>query len=317
MALNFPSSPTNGQTYTDGNNVRWEYDGTKWNVTLSQLQKLFSGAKILLGSNVALTATNTAISFGTESYDTDSYFATSANTKITVNRNGFYRINSLILTDALGSGSSYTVNVVKNGATNLTTTSLGPNQSATYDEIVELVSGDYIEIKASESGAAGSLLDDTMLEVVRLGLTLGTGITQYDAFSGVRATLSAAVNMTSTATGVSWAATTFDGNADITGANYWSSGSATRLTVGTTGYFRIKSFVATGTAGSSNSYTIAIKKNGSTTLATINMSANETLEFDEIYSLSDDDYIELVASNSGSVGTLLSTTYLELVRLGV
>lgn len=29
MAINFPDSPTNGQTYTSGTMV-WTYDGTKW-----------------------------------------------------------------------------------------------------------------------------------------------------------------------------------------------------------------------------------------------------------------------------------------------
>lgn len=317
MALNFPSSPSNGQTYTDSNSVVWQFDGTKWDVITSNTKKLFSGAKQILTTSFSLTSTLTTITYGEQTYDTDSYYNGANASRLTVSRNGFYRINVLILTGSTGSGSSYTINVVKNGSTNLTSSSVGANQSAAYDEIVELLVGDYIEIKASESGSVGTLLAGTMLELTRIGLTIGTGITSFEAFSGARAIVSSAINMTSTPTGVTWTSTTFDSNADVLGSNYWSVSNASRLTVGVNGFFRIKSFVATGTAGSTDSYTVAIKKNAATTLATINMSANETLEFDEIYELADNDYIELIASNSGSVGTLLASTYLEIVRLGV
>jgi len=30
MAMNFPTSPTNGQTYTDGNSAVWTFNGTTW-----------------------------------------------------------------------------------------------------------------------------------------------------------------------------------------------------------------------------------------------------------------------------------------------
>lgn len=317
MALNFPSTPTNGQTYTDDNSVVWSYDGTKWNVVTSNTKKFFSGAKQLRTSSFSLSSTLTAVTYNSQPFDTDDYYDSSNSSRLTVNRNGYYRIHALILTGSNGSGSSYTVNVVKNGSTNLSSDNLGANQGAAYDEIVELQAGDYIELKASESGSVGTLIDGTMLEVARLGLTIGTGITSYEAFSGARATLTSNVSMTSTATAVSWATTAFDSNATVLGGTYWSSGSATRLTAGVTGYFRIKGFIATGTAGSSNSYTVTLKKNGTTNLETINMSANETLELDEIYQLSANDYLELFGSNSGSVGTILSSSYLEIVRLGV
>lgn len=317
MALNFPSSPTNGQLYTDDNSVVWLYDGTKWDVVTSNTKKFFSGAKSALTTTRSLTTTSTALTYDEQTYDTDNYYSGTNPSRLTVDRNGYYRINILILTGVTGSGLSYTVDVVKNGSTTLSSSNIGANQSATYDEIVELAAGDYIEIKASESNAVGTLLDGTMIELTRIGLTIGTGITSFEAFSGARAIVSSAVSMTSSPTGIAWTSTTFDSNADVLGGTYWTVSNASRLTVGVNGFFRIKSFVGTGTAGGTNSYTVAIKKNGSTTLTTINMSASETLEFDEIYELVDNDYIELVASNSGSVGTILNSAYLEIVRLGV
>ncbi len=77
MPLNFPSTPVNGQQYTDNNAVMWEFDGVKWNVITGTANKMFSGCKVTLSSNVALTATSTAVTFDVEQYDTDSYFTPS------------------------------------------------------------------------------------------------------------------------------------------------------------------------------------------------------------------------------------------------
>ena len=53
------------------------------------------------------------------------------------------------------------------------------------------------------------------------------------------------------------------------------------------------------------------------TLTSITMSANDFIELDEIYQFNTDDYIELVISNSDNTGSILATSYLEIVREGV
>jgi hypothetical protein len=84
-----------------------------------------------------------------------------------------------------------------------------------------------------------------------------------------------------------------------------------------TGYFKIKALLHTGTAGTGDSYTVAIKKNGSTDLANTVVSASSLLLINETYQLSANDYIEVVSSESGSVGTITTDSYLEITRLGV
>lgn len=100
MALNFPSSPTTGQTYTDDNYAVWRFDGVKWDVITSTTKKLFSGAHVELGTNFSLTPTPTAISGGVTAivpFDTDNYFRVAYPSRIYVPTNGFYRINLILL----------------------------------------------------------------------------------------------------------------------------------------------------------------------------------------------------------------------------
>lgn len=56
MALNFPASPTNGDTFTDGTTT-WEYDGTAWNVqTVSSASIPNSFAQINVAGQSSITA---------------------------------------------------------------------------------------------------------------------------------------------------------------------------------------------------------------------------------------------------------------------
>lgn len=312
MALNFPSSPSNGQVYIDDNGISWEYDGVKWDVTRGTINRAFSGAKVTLSSNVALTATNTAISFTTEDFDTDSYFTLSSPTKISINKSAFYRINFSVYTGSVG--SSYTILIKKNGSTTLSTAVIATNQFANYDEILEINNGDYIEIYASESSSVGELTTDTKLEITRLGLYIGTNITASESFSGARTIFNSTYSTTSTSTAVSWDDTLFDQNASPIGDTYWNVSAPTKLTVGLTGYYRLKGTIATGGL---DSYTAILKKNGSTTLTSINLIANSLGLIDETYYFAQNDYIELFIQDGSSTGTLTTSSYLEISRVGV
>lgn len=317
MALNFPSSPTNGQTYTDPNSVLWRYDGVKWNVVLSTTNKLFNGVKVKTTSNNTLTTTETALGWDTSEYDVGDYYNPSEPTKVTINDNGYFRISGVAFTGPQGSGSSYTFKLRKNGSTTLATVVVGSNQAVAYDEIVQLYSGDYLEILASESTAAGVLFEGMTMEVTRKGLSLGVGVTAGDAFSGIRTTLSANVSMTSTPTAVSWSTPAFDANGDANGATYWDVGTPSRLTIKTAGYFRLNASLLTTSAGSANSYTFTIKKNNSTNLSTIDLGANDSTVIDETFNFALNDYIELFVDNSGSTGALVSNSFIQIVRIGI
>lgn len=85
-----------------------------------------------------------------------------------------------------------------------------------------------------------------------------------------------------------------------------------------TGYYQIKSFITTGSEGSVNSYTITLRKNNTTNIvSSVLLGPNDNANMDEIFFFNANDYIELFASNSGSVGSILSPVYLELIRVGV
>jgi hypothetical protein len=318
MPLDFPSSPNTNDTYTDDNSAVWQYDGVKWNVITGVTKTAFSGVKAVLDADFTLTATSTAIPFDTEEFDTESYFTLTSDTRFTISRNGFYRINAHITPGTAGSGSSYTIKIKKNGTTDLATVSAAPNQEVIFDETIELAQNDYIEVFADESTASGTIESDTtFFELYRTGLALASEISHWESFSGVRANLDSAVATNTTSTALSWDSVDFNQNADVLGTNYWAAGTPTRITVKVTGYYRTYSFIATNSQGSDSSYTIILKKNGSTNLETATLNASNEAQLDEIYYLTANDYLELFVDNSDNTGQILDTAYLEVVRLGV
>lgn len=318
MALNFPTSPTNGQTYTDSNGIVWEYNSTKtvWNKLRSDAIKNFSGAKIELTSTKSLTTTSTAISFDVAEFDTDPYFETGSPTKLTVIKAGYYRILLQIDTGSGGNGASYSLNLKKNGTTSLTSGTAGPNQSITYDETMLMVAGDYIEIYISESGAVGTILTSSFFQIERVGNSLGTPYPAASAFSGVKVELTSAESLTSTPTAIPWDTTEFNSNADNDGSLYWSVSDATKIKIYTTAYYRVKSMFETGGAGSTNSYKVDCKLDG-TTLVSSSLSSNDTLELDETYRFLSGSYLQIYVDNSGSVGTITTDSYFQLIRMGI
>lgn len=312
MPLQFPSSPTTGATYTDQNSVTWVYDGVKWFVTNGSTKKMFSGVKISLASPFACSNTSTAISFDSEAYDTDSYYNAITPERLEVPANAFYRINATIFTAS--QGTSYVVEVKANNTT-LSSVILNGSQASRYDEIVELNRGDLIRVYVSEATATGSIAADSFIEVSTIGLSIGTGVTPFQAFSGVRVTSSTSIATTTTPTAISWDSSAFNSNADVLGNNYWSSSSnPSRITIKTSAYYRVRSLIK---AGSSGTYTVTIKKNNVTTLASATLNANEVAQTDEVYNFQANDYIQIIANNATSTGSLTTDTYLEVVRIGV
>jgi hypothetical protein len=107
-------------------------------------------------------------------------------------------------------------------------------------------------------------------------------------------------------------------NANAAGSVYWSVSNPTRFTIATTGYYRIKAFFLTGVNGADASYTINVRKNGTTSLDSASLGPSGTAELDETYQFTATDYLEVLVSNSGGVGTIESSdTTFALTRLGV
>lgn len=318
MALNFPSSPTASQTYTDDNGVIWEFDATKWNVVTGTTKKLFSGAKVRLTTTATLNSTPAVLDFDVEDFDTGEYYNFAQAARYTISTTGYYRIAGTFYTGVNGSGESYTFTLKKNGTLTLTSQTSSANQSASYDASILLNAGDYLEIEVSESSSTGTLLSGSYIEIQRLGYSSGSAINQADVFSGVRTLVSSNVTLSSTPTAISWTSTEFNENADAFGNVYWTISQPSRITVKITGYYQIKSFITTSSEGSVNSYTLTLKKNNTTNIvSSVLLGPNDNANIDEIFFFNANDYIELFASNSGSVGSILSPVYVELIRVGV
>ena len=318
--LIFPNSPTHLQTYADPNQAIWQFDsdGPYWNVITTTTRKNFSGVKLENSAPFSLTATTEIVEFDTFPFNIDNYYQGTPG-RITVPTTGFYRVQVSLFSGTEGSGSSYTIEIRKNGIA-IETTSLGPNQNTSFDETLSLNANDYLEIFAKEATGTGTLLANSNFVVYRIGFAPGTGISNHVAFSGARGTLNAVGNTTNTPTAVTWNDTTFNANANVQGDFYWYNTVPTRFGVRANGYYKIRAFVESSSAGSNDSYTIALRKTSAATptdLTSVTMSANDFVELDEIFYLLEDDYIELMISNSDNTGSILSTSYLEIVREGV
>lgn len=316
--LSFPANPTNGQQYTDPNGKVWEFDGTKWNISAASGAKQFFGTKVSLSTEVFLTNALTEIVWDSEEIDTAQFFNLSAPSNITIPRTGYYRIHLAVYTGQEGNGASYTVNLKRN-TTVLVNETMAAFQSGVYDFTLLLEAGDVITLLGSESNDIGRFIEGTYLEVQLVGYTFGGALVPGFEFSGVKAELQSDVSVSSTVNTINWTSgdIVYNLNANAAGNIYWDSGQASRFTISTTGYYRLRSFILTGPDGSDGSYTIEILKNG-TAIETVSLGANESAELDETYYFTTNDYLEVSHSNIENLGTIKAgQTFFELTRLGV
>jgi hypothetical protein len=318
MALNFPANPTNLQQYSDDNGTVWEFLSTKgvWNVLADDRLKEFSGVKLVLGSPDSLIPTSTAISWDSANFDIGGYFNVSFPTRLTIPKIGFYRLNLLISVGALGNGASYTFVVKKNGTINLTTTVAGANQFVSYDEILQLYEGDYIELYGLEAEGVGSINAGSFFEAQNIGDQIGSAQSEATTFSGLKSNLDIAEALTSSFAPVTWDSTVFNTNADINGNVYWSVGDPSKAVIYTTGYYRIKASFEAGSTGTDDSYEVDLRFNNTSSISA-SMSPNGSLDIDDVFNLTSGSYIQFFAAESGGVGELTTDSYFELIRLGV
>lgn len=312
MPLVFPPSPSIGDTYTDDNGVVWQFDGVKWNVVTGTLKKVFNGVRVSFTSTYSLSSTEAAVSWDSEDFDTGQYWSIGTPARLTISQTGYYNINATFFASTAGAG--YSVKVKLNGTTDLINGTLNANQSAGYNQTIQLNAGDYLEVYASEALNVGGFTTDTYVELVQMGLGVGTGVNSMAAFSGVKTYLTSAFSTNNTATGIAWTGTTYDVNANALALTYWSAGLPTRITVKTNGFYQVTSYVKNGSTGSN--YTLTLRKNGVTTIATVtDRNPNDQSLINEVYSLNANDYLEILVS-SATNGTVTTDTYFELIRLG-
>lgn len=317
--LSFPANPSNGQEYTDPNSKVWQFDGVKWDRSVSEAVKQFSGVKAIISSPVSLTATPAPINFSNTSYDVGNFWNVSTPSIITIPRTGYYRINFQVESGVQGSGNSYNTTLYINGV-GFNATDFASNQVVSYDEILLFNAGDTVEIYGSEETAVGAFTTNTYLEIALLGYTFGSSIVPGFEFSGIKVDLASSIATTSTPSAISWTANDiqYNTNANAAGAVYWSVSNPTRFTIATTGYYRIQSNIVTGVQGSSDSYNINLRKNGITTVESASIGPLDILQLDETYYFTSTEYLELVISNTGNIGEITAPeTSLSITRIGV
>lgn len=312
MALIFPPSPSVGTTYTDDNSCVWQFDGVKWNIVTGTTKRMFNGVILGLSMNYSLTNVFTPVSWDVESIDTDSYFSPLQPSRITIPATGYYNLNLTIFAD--NSGASYDIQVVKNSTTIISDGHLNPNQTANFNDVISFNQGDYIQLVANETLSTGALTDETTLELVLMGYAVGTGVTPYSAFSGVKTELNVPYSTSNILTGIIWTNTEFDTNANALAETYWNVADPTKLTIKSNGYYTVNAYIVTGAVG--GTYTVTLKKNG-TIISTSNIGPNDSAYLNQIYQLNLNDYIEMFVSDSSGSGNITTESYLEVIRMGV
>lgn len=317
--LSFPANPAPLQQYNDTNGKVWEFDGTKWNIASTTFLKTFYGAQFSYSDNVYLSSTLSPIPWQTTQFDTANFFNNATPSKITIPRTGYYRVKLTVETGQEGSGQAYTIQLKRNSQTILEEL-MAPFQAGVFEQTLQLNANDTLEFLASETEGIGVLQTGTMLEIELQGYTFGGSILPGFAFSGVKVVLGTNVSTTTTPTKITWQSSelVYNVNADATGKVYWSVTSPTRFTIYTGGYYRIKAYFKTGQDGSAETYTVTLLKNGTTTLETSTMGAEQSLELDSTYYFGEDEYVEIEVSNTENLGTIIATdTLFEITRLGV
>jgi len=321
-ALQFPANPAHLGLYSDPNQAVWQYDSdsTVWDVITSTTRKVFSGVKASTAAAFDLTSTFSDIPFNTVEFNIDNYYSDN-NIKSIAPTTGFYRVLVSLFSNSSGTGSSYTARIYKNTTILLGEIAFGANQNVNFDETISLVEGDFITVQCQETTGLGALTADSNFTMYRIGFAPGTGISNHNAFSGVRSIVTNAVSTTSTPTAIDFANVDFNANANVLGDLYWYNTEPARLTARASGYYKIRSLVETSSAGSKNSYTITLRQTTvgavQSVISTSTMSANDQLELDQTVYIASDTFLELLVSNSDNTGAINPTVYLELVREGV
>lgn len=131
-------------------------------------------------------ATDTALTFDTEDYDTNSMYSGGAPTRLTINTSGTFRIEAKATFDTNIVGDYYIL-IRKNGSTTIAQSATVPAEETNALVITTsaaLVSTDYIEVLVNQTSGgslnviAGAYFNAGLVPIAVSGPTLGTSIAQ-------------------------------------------------------------------------------------------------------------------------------------------
>lgn len=128
-------------------------------------------------------------------------------------------------------------------------------------------------------------------------------------FNGAKVEFNTAYNLTTSLSVVQWDTETFD-----TGG-YWNVSLPGRIVISQTGYYTINLVLFASATGSE--YDLVLKKNGTEIIIVGSMNPNQSAEYYETMPMNAGDYIELYADELSSVGSLTTSSYLEVQQAGL
>lgn len=175
-------NPWEGATAWVQDENKWIYwDGAGW-TDLPFSAPAFSGARVKRATNFSVpSATNTAIQFDAENYDTDSYHDNVTNpSRLTVPSNGFYSIMGGFATETIAVSHAFQFWIAVNGEAfpgrALTGYVTNSSQSGGKGQIIcttlQLTAADYVELWLNQaSGAARNLAagEATFCSITKVG----------------------------------------------------------------------------------------------------------------------------------------------------
>jgi hypothetical protein len=176
-----------------GAGAKFLADDQTW-IAVSSAAPTFIGARAIKASNQSLTtATEAAITFSSEVYDTDAFHSTSSNTsRFTIPTTGKYHIDAGVEFDGSTGGSRF-AKLVLNGTTEIAFDRRGPNGGSITDTPnvhidYSFTAGDYVELTALQTSGGNINArsgDETYLNIHALNGAQGPAGSTGAAGAGV------------------------------------------------------------------------------------------------------------------------------------
>ena len=123
-----------------------------------------SHVAVVRSTNSSAIGTGINVPWDVELVNTDAWWVTGTNTRITVDRDGLYLVQAAMTVVAITSGSFATMSVLKNGAGSLTipycnrfSTNVAQNISLESSFVYSMVAGDYLYVRITSDDNSGTI----------------------------------------------------------------------------------------------------------------------------------------------------------------
>ncbi len=213
-------------------------------------------------------STFTIVDFGTKDFDTHGLVTTGASWKFTSNISGYFRVSTHIRAGSALNAVNFAARIYKNGAAGPAIADSSTDNSAsgrgdvTGSTIIQMVAGDYFDIRVTQnSGGAVTLLNDA--DYVYVDIEKLSGQSSIAASESVNAVYTTAAGQSipnATDTIIDF------GTAEINSHGNVVTGAAWKFTASISGVYEVSAFVQLNSGGGwavSEEAVVSLFKNGS------------------------------------------------------